>query len=135
MESRNLGIRSRRFFFRIVTRLFPCGEFDANDPCEWITGQPGTGDKMSIAMEKFGSNEESSESRASSRPNNSLFPYRMECRTCGFEPLVGNAPPSRCPKCGGHSWQRFVFPRSLLMHVDRKGSNSPASRASGVDAM
>jgi hypothetical protein len=32
------------------------------------------------------------------------------------------APPSRCPKCDGHSWDRFTFPRSLLMNADNRAA-------------
>lgn len=70
---------------------------------------------MSIAMEKFGSNEQFSEYNASSALQSPAFPYRLQCRTCGFEPLDAITPPPRCPKCSGHSWERFAFPRSLLM--------------------
>jgi hypothetical protein len=84
---------------------------------------------MSIAMERFGSNEQTSELAASSRSQNPAFPYRLQCRTCGFEPFDAIAPPQRCPKCAGHSWERYAFPRSLLAHIDRRVNNNPALRS------
>jgi predicted Zn-ribbon and HTH transcriptional regulator len=73
------------------------------------------GDMMSIAMEHFGSSEQFSEYDASSALQSPAFPYHLQCRTCGFEPLDVITPPPRCPKCMCHSWERFAFPRSLLM--------------------
>ena len=85
---------------------------------------------MSIAMERFGSNEQSSESLASSGLRNLVFPYRLQCRACGFEPFDVIAPPRHCPKCFRHSWERFAFPRSLLLQVDRSANDRTALRSS-----
>jgi hypothetical protein len=35
---------------------------------------------------------------------------RLNCHYCGFEPEDHVVAPSRCPKCLGHSWERFVRP-------------------------
>src|SRR5208282_3017049 len=82
------------------------------------------GDKMSIAMERFGSNEEPSESRASSASGSPTFPYRLQCRTCGFEPEDAITPPLRCPKCLRSAWERFAIPRSLLLNTDQYAGDS-----------
>jgi hypothetical protein len=89
---------------------------------------------MSIAMEQFGSSEQKSELLASSGSPGPGFPYRLQCRSCGFDPRDVIVPPPRCPKCAGHSWERFVFPGSLLMHTDRLAKGSPASRSSFASA-
>jgi hypothetical protein len=75
---------------------------------------------MSIAMERFGSNEKASESRIAVGIGNPAFPYRLQCPTCGFESTDPINPPPRCPKCAGHSWERIVFPGSLLTHANRR---------------
>ena len=85
---------------------------------------------MSISMERFGSNEQTSELPAASGLQNSAFPYRLQCRTCGFEPTDGMIPPPSCPKCAGNSWERFVFPRSLLTRTNRRVEKSPELRSS-----
>ena len=85
---------------------------------------------MSISMERFGSYEQSSESRVSSGLPGSAFPYRLQCRACGFEPVDGMIGPSRCPKCHGSAWERFALPRTLLMNNDRRANNPPALRSS-----
>jgi rubrerythrin len=35
------------------------------------------------------------------------------CHYCGYEP-PGLPASGRCPKCGGHSWERFAISRRLL---------------------
>jgi len=70
---------------------------------------------MSISMPEF------SPDRSSENPGSSIgfqrvrFPYRIQCRACGFEPLDAVTPPPRCPKCAGGAWERFVIPRSLVL--------------------
>ena len=80
---------------------------------------------MSIAMELFGSSERTSESPESSGGPGPNFPFQLQCRTCGFEPIDVIAPPPCCPKCTGHSWERFAIARSLLMHADRSVKRGP----------
>jgi hypothetical protein len=84
---------------------------------------------MSIAMERFGSYEQLSESRISSGLRDSAFRYRLQCRACGFEPVDAIIGPPRCPKCHGSAWERFAFSRSLLMNADRRADSSPALRS------
>ena len=85
---------------------------------------------MSISMERFGSYEQVSESRVSSGLQDSAFPYRLQCRACGFTPVDAVIGPPRCPKCHGSAWERFAFPRNLLMNADRRPDNPPALRPS-----
>ena len=47
-----------------------------------------------------------------------MYPYRMQCRACGFEPLDASIAPLRCPKCATTSWERYTIPGSLLMDAD-----------------
>ena len=85
---------------------------------------------MSIAMERFGLSEQLPKSRASSGLRSAECPYRLQCRACGFEPVDAIASPLRCPKCAGSAWERFAFPRSLLMHAHQHSDDSPALRSS-----
>jgi hypothetical protein len=84
---------------------------------------------MSIAMERFGLNEQLSKSQASSELPNLMFPYRLQCRACGYEAIDVIAPPPHCPKCAGHSWERLAFPGSLLMQVGGSASDRTVSRS------
>ena len=40
--------------------------------------------------------------------------YQTLCHYCGFEPENVIGPPESCPKCFGHSWDRFVIPGSIV---------------------
>jgi rubrerythrin len=84
---------------------------------------------MSIAMEQFGSQERRSESRALDGSPSRAFPYRLQCRACGFEPENAVTAPARCPKCAGSAWERFALPRSLLTTAEQSTSNLPAPYA------
>jgi hypothetical protein len=46
-----------------------------------------------------------------------IIAFAVQCHYCGFEPRDPFVHPSRCPKCHGHSWERFTRPRSLLAAV------------------
>jgi hypothetical protein len=74
---------------------------------------------MSIAMERFGSKEPVLEAVASGGLQIQAYPYRLQCRECGFEPVDAMALPPRCMKCGGNSWEQFASPGSLLVSADR----------------
>jgi hypothetical protein len=75
---------------------------------------------MSIAMENFGMTEQPARFGESIPMPGRLFPYRLQCRACGFEPLGAIVPPPRCPKCAAGAWERFAIPRSLLMNATRQ---------------
>ncbi|MGA2233628.1 MAG: hypothetical protein ABSH22_22195 [Tepidisphaeraceae bacterium] len=81
---------------------------------------------MSIAMERFGSTDHQFKSLASSPSENLVFPYRLQCRACGFEADNGIVPPPRCPRCTGSAWERFALPRSLLAGPARRTYERPA---------
>ena len=51
--------------------------------------------------------------------SNLLHPFKTECHYCGFVPADPPAKGSRCPKCGGSSWDRVVVPGSLLTNAER----------------
>jgi hypothetical protein len=89
---------------------------------------------MSISMERFGSNEPLWEPRVSSGSRGPAFPFRLQCRSCGFEPEDAITHLPLCPKCHGSAWERFAFPRSLLMTAERRTSNRAALRAPPVIA-
>jgi len=79
---------------------------------------------MSIAMERFGSSEQPFDARAASGLQSPVFPYRLQCRACGFEPVDAMTSPRRCPKCDGRAWERFTVPRSLLMCADQRAAEA-----------
>jgi len=81
---------------------------------------------MSIDMEHFGSTEHRAESQASNKFVGRAFPYRLQCRACGFEPEDPIVAPPRCPKCASSSWERFAYPRSLLADSGRRIYQRPA---------
>jgi hypothetical protein len=83
---------------------------------------------MSISMERFGMDEQRPEPLGSNGLAGPSFPYRLQCRTCGFEPQGAIIPPSRCPKCASHSWERFAFPGSALLRSDDVATGRPATR-------
>jgi len=76
---------------------------------------------MSISMERFGLAARPGESRPGVGVSGIVFPYRLQCRACGFEPDNAIQPPIRCPKCAGSAWERFAFPGSLLLAARRPG--------------
>jgi len=86
---------------------------------------------MSIAMERFGSSECVSKSRVLSPP----FPFRMQCRSCGFEPDGVIKLPERCPKCAGQAFERFIRPGSLLQYADQRAEKARQALIAGNDAL
>jgi len=40
--------------------------------------------------------------------------FRLQCRSCGFEPDDVVTIPRACPKCHAQSWERFTRPGSIL---------------------
>lgn len=79
---------------------------------------------MSISMEQFGSHERM-ESRAARALPTKTFPFRLQCRSCGFEPEDAIIAPPRCPKCAASAWERFAYPRCLLTGAGRRPYNKP----------
>jgi hypothetical protein len=73
---------------------------------------------MSISMEHFESDVKLFAPHPAGGSPLPCFPYRLQCRSCNFEPVDSVIAPRRCPKCSGSAWERFVFPRSLLMRAD-----------------
>jgi len=69
---------------------------------------------MSISMDHFATYENLPTSVRSGGSPRLDFPYRMQCRSCGFEQLDAVASPARCPKCTGDSWERFAVPGCLV---------------------
>ncbi len=74
---------------------------------------------MSIGMEPFGWEAVAVKEMSSTELSKRLFPFHLECRSCGYEPEdVVVAPRHRCPKCGGTAWERSTRPGSLLDQAD-----------------
>lgn len=48
-----------------------------------------------------------------------LAVFILQCSSCGFEPEDMVSPPHTCPKCHGHSWERFARPGSILANAER----------------
>jgi hypothetical protein len=86
---------------------------------------------MSVPVEPFTSDPQSSPYATLSDAPKAVFPYRLQCRMCGFEPDDAVTPPRRCPKCHGSAWERFAFPRAMLMVADRDTQYEPAEAAQG----
>jgi len=40
--------------------------------------------------------------------------FRLQCRSCGFEPDDVVTIPHACPKCHAQAWERFTRPGSIL---------------------
>jgi hypothetical protein len=80
---------------------------------------------MSIDMEHFGSTEHRDLSYATNKLVPGAYPYRLQCRACGFEPEEAIVAPPRCPKCASSSWERFAYPRSLLGGFGRRMYERP----------
>jgi hypothetical protein len=87
---------------------------------------------MSIAMDRYNNNEQMPDDRVSSGWPGLLLPYRMQCRSCGFEPTDILTPPPFCPKCASSAWELFVSPGSLLTNNDNYAEKISAKRASSA---
>jgi hypothetical protein len=90
---------------------------------------------MSIDMERFGSKEQQTDFRDSVHGARTACPYRLQCRACGFEPEDVIVASPRCPKCDGSSWERFVYPRSLLTGPSRRIYERPTRARPSVDRL
>jgi hypothetical protein len=90
---------------------------------------------MSIAMGPFGMDEQKPEFRVANGWPSGMFPYRMQCHSCGFEGTDVLAPPPYCPKCGGSAWERFASPKSLLLNTDRNSNDTLVKGASSGGAV
>jgi hypothetical protein len=75
---------------------------------------------MSISMERFGSEGEFATFDPYHQPADRVAVFRLECRSCGFEPTDTVVAPKICPKCHGESWARFAKPGSILENADRR---------------
>lgn len=74
---------------------------------------------MSISMDRFGSEGQFAtfDPYRVERPHSMVF--RLQCRSCGFEPGDTVTKPKLCPKCRGSHWERFARPGSILDNADR----------------
>jgi hypothetical protein len=88
---------------------------------------------MSISMEIFGWSSINEDAHPVARIAPATFPFRLQCRACGFEPEDQVIAPRICPKCASSSWERFIKPGSLLEN------SGPADRSEptpfGEDSM
>lgn len=77
---------------------------------------------MSIAMERFASEGHFATYDPYQQhhlPQPQVAVFRLQCRSCGFEPDAFVTPPRVCPKCHGESWERFARPGSILENAQR----------------
>jgi hypothetical protein len=79
---------------------------------------------MSISMEHFGLQDRTIEPIASAGLRGAQFPYRVQCRSCGFEPLDAIASPWRCPKCAASAYEKYIIPGSLLIDADHRANRA-----------
>jgi predicted RNA-binding Zn-ribbon protein involved in translation (DUF1610 family) len=74
-------------------------------------------------MEPFGWEALTSKQAPSVEMPKRMFPFHLECRSCGYEPEdMVVAPRHRCPKCGGTAWERSTRPGSLLDRAERRAA-------------
>ena len=88
---------------------------------------------MSIDMEHFGSRDQRAQSAALVDSPPTAFPYRLQCRGCGFESPDAIIAPRRCPKCASSSWERFAYPRSLMTGPGRRTYQRPTRAKPSID--
>ena len=61
-------------------------------------------------------------------------PSHVQCHSCGHELTPGAKIPSRCPRCGGSSWERFESPTDVLIEPDRRREVTFALRCPATQA-
>ncbi|HET6246094.1 MAG TPA: hypothetical protein VFE47_00200 [Tepidisphaeraceae bacterium] len=74
---------------------------------------------MSISMERFGSEGRFATYNPHPAMSARATVFKLQCRSCGFEPENPVTPPRLCPKCHGESWERFARPGSILDNAER----------------
>jgi uncharacterized OB-fold protein len=74
---------------------------------------------MSISMERFGSEGHFATYSPLEAAVQRTAIFRLQCRSCGFEPEAVVTPPRLCPKCHGESWERYARPGSILDNAER----------------
>ena len=74
---------------------------------------------MSISMEPFASAGHFATYDPFRAAPQTVAVFRMQCRSCGFEPDDTVVAPPLCPKCHSKSWERYTRPGSILANANR----------------
>lgn len=74
---------------------------------------------MSISMDQFASEGQFATYDPYRVVEPSAMVFRLQCRSCGFEPEETVVAPKLCPKCHGNRWERFARPGSILDNANR----------------
>jgi hypothetical protein len=74
---------------------------------------------MSISMEPFASEGHFATYDPFATPPQTVAVFRMQCRSCGYEPDDAVVAPRLCPKCHSKAWERYTRPGSILANANR----------------
>jgi hypothetical protein len=74
---------------------------------------------MSISMEAFASEGHYPTYDPFRSAPQTVAVFRLQCRSCGFEPDDTVVAPRLCPKCHSKSWERYTRPGSILQNANR----------------
>ncbi len=77
---------------------------------------------MSISMDRFASQGRFLTYDPFAAQLQPTVVFKLQCRSCGFEPEGAVTPPKLCPKCHGESFERFARPGSILENAKRYSS-------------
>ena len=74
---------------------------------------------MSISMEPFASEGHFATYDPFRVAPQTVAVFRMQCRSCGYEPDDTVVAPRLCPKCHSKAWERYTRPGSILENANR----------------
>ena len=74
---------------------------------------------MSISMEPFASEGHFATYDPFRTAPRTVAVFKMQCRSCGFEPDDTVVAPRLCPKCHSKTWERYTRPGSILENANR----------------
>jgi hypothetical protein len=74
---------------------------------------------MAIGIEPFASEGHFATYDSFANSSVKVDMFRLQCRSCGFEPEDTVVPPRLCPKCHCKSWERYTRPGSILDNAGR----------------
>jgi hypothetical protein len=74
---------------------------------------------MSISADRFGSVGLFRSVKPSPAESARVRLYQVQCHNCSYDRWDPVNVDGTCPKCGGHAWDRFVRPGSILANAER----------------
>ena len=76
---------------------------------------------MSISMEPFASEGHfpTYDPFRGQKAATAVAVFRLQCRSCGYEPADTVVAPRLCPKCHSKTWERYTRPGSILENANR----------------